>query len=113
MSEIKKEEVVRLLREMSEIEMRKKESDMRRWRTLEEAVRLVLNAPPDSKGWRIDDNDSNRAYIRLTEHHELCIVHQPDEGIVLDNVDQRTGDVVDTRCLDLEDLNCVMDPDEV
>lgn len=62
--------------------------------------------------WVLDSKDPNRVYIKLTEHHELC-VNFTGEGIILDNVDQRSGDVVDTRCLDLEDLNCVMNDDEV
>lgn len=62
--------------------------------------------------WVLDSKDPNRVYIKLTEHHELCI-NFTGEGIILDNVDQRIGDVVDTRCFDLEDLNCVMNDDEV
>lgn len=112
MSEITKEEVITLLQELKEQAMRSKEQGNRRWRTLEEAVRLVLSAPRDTKGWHIDNEDTNRAYIKLTEHHELC-VNFTGEGIVMDNVDQRLGDVVDTRCFDLEDLNCVMDEEEL
>ena len=111
MSDIKKGEIIYLLRDLADQAMRKGETH--RGRTLEEAVRLLLSAPPDNRGWRVDDKDSDRVYIRLTAHHELSVIHQPGEGIVLDNVDQRIGDVVDTRCLDLEDLNCCVDPDEV
>jgi len=100
MSDITKGEVIYFLRELASQAMIDSNSKgNREWKTLEEAVRLVLSAPPDTKGWHIDDKDSSRAYIKLTEHHELC-VNFTGEGIVLDNVDQRTGDVVDTRCLD-------------
>jgi hypothetical protein len=60
--------------------------------------------------WIIDSKDPNKVHVRLTEFHDLTVNHRPDEGVILDVVDQRTGDVVDTRCLDLEDLNCCMSP---
>lgn len=63
--------------------------------------------------WIVDSTDPNKVHVKLTEHHDLTVTHIPDEGVVLDVVDQRIGDVVDTRCLDLEDFNCCMDPDEV
>jgi len=67
----------------------------------------------DQAGWRIDTKDPQRAYIRLTEFHELC-ANLTDDGLILDVVDSRftargENDVVHTQCLDYEDLNCCME----
>jgi len=63
--------------------------------------------------WVVHQSDPNKASIKLTEFHELTIIHDDGQGVTLETTDQRTGDTVDVRQLDLEDLNCCMDPDEV
>jgi len=62
--------------------------------------------------WIVHEKEPNKATIKLTEFHELTVSFAND-WVTLETVDTRTGDTVDTRELDLEDLNCCMNPDGV
>lgn len=109
MSTIPVSDILYFLRELRDQYLQKGET--LQYRTLEEAARLVLRAAPDSKGWHIDSNDSDRVYCKLSEHHEVCINHT-SEGLIIDVVDQRTGDIVYTAGLDEEILGILPEEDD-